>query len=125
MTSVATRSEYCSTVIVVGLAFPLLLFGIAFVTNVLQSPISRIPRRDYWFGPEREAGTREFITRQFGWLSAGIVWFVAGFYFVTLSDNAPAHSEYTTIAGIVFVSCAIAFIGWMVHFQQHFLDEGK
>jgi hypothetical protein len=106
----------------VGLAPLLLLFGIGVVTNVLRWRISGIPRRDYWFAPEREVGTREFITRQFGWLAAGIVWFVAGFYFVALSDNAPAPSGYSTIAGIVFVSCAIAFIGWFLHFQQHFLE---
>ena len=120
--SIASRKEYCLSILVFSLAFSAAAFGGGVLANALRWRISNIPHRDYWFAPERESATREFIARQFGWLGAGLVWPPAAIYLFTLSENTTGPNRYSTVAGVIIGALVVGFIAWMLHFYRHFLD---
>ena len=100
---------------VLGLALPLLIYGIFSLAGLFPTRLVSLPRRDYWLAPERRDATMRELRRQSLWLGCLVVLFVAGLYVITLEANQ--HNPAKLALSFVLLHLGGFFLGmaiWVV-----------
>lgn len=106
---------------IIGLILPLIIAAGFFTIRFVPSQRINVPRRDFWFAPERRNATCAYLSRQGFWL-ANLLILVQGMVWYQLiesnSDGVPqlSSSGFLIALGIF----GIAIIGWVIKFFRHF-----
>jgi len=118
------RSTYLLFTAVFGFVFPLFIVGICIIGRFLPGKYHNIPRRDYWFAPERRAETFSYLLSHSLWFACVAVCFVIGIHFLIIQANSltPAHLSTRLILGLI--GCFLAgIVVWIIIMFRHFRSE--
>ena len=104
-----------------GSTFPLLLVGIFFVLRFVPDSRLNIPRRDYWFAPERRDETFTYLLHHSFWFACMALGFVMGLHFLIIQANAQSPAKFSTPMVLGLAACFTAgAIVWGVSMIRHF-----
>jgi uncharacterized membrane protein len=53
--------------------FALVSFGVPKILGMVPTSAINLPNKEYWFAPERRAGTVRYFAAQFGWIGCALV----------------------------------------------------
>jgi len=116
-----SRSGHQGSMLVFGLAFPMLFVLLSYATRFLPRGLVNIPYRDYWLAPERRAETSNYLVRQSLWLACLAVCFVIGLQFSIVHANQQ-HPPHLSVA--VLLATVVPFLAgtmiWAFMLMRHF-----
>ena len=116
-----SRSANQMFMLAFGLAFPLFVVLLCYLTRFLPSGLVNIPRRDYWLAPERRNETSDYLVRHSLWFACLAVCFVIGIQYSIVQANrlTPPHLStpiLLSVAGSFLAGTAV----WVVVLFHHF-----
>jgi len=106
---------------VIGLILPLII-AVAFFAIRFASPEKiRVPRRDFWFAPERRTETCTYLLRQGFWLASLLVLFQGAVWYQLIQANARSIPHLSSSSFLVAIGIfGAAMIAWVMSFFRHF-----
>ena len=116
-----SRSANQMFMLAFGLAFPLFVVLLCYLTRLLPSGLVNIPRRDYWLAPERRKETSDYLVRHSLWFACLAVCFVIGIQYSMVQTNRLTPPRLSTpillsVAGSFLAGTAV----WVVVLFHHF-----
>jgi serine/threonine-protein kinase len=118
-----SRSFHLWFTLVLGLAFPLIVTVILFLTRFLPDSLINIPRRDYWLSAERRTDTFAYLFRQSLWFACIGVCFVTAIHFLIVQANLnlhpPGYLSTPLLLGVVG-GFLVALAAWAIAMIRYF-----
>jgi hypothetical protein len=116
-----SRSDHQKFMLIFGLAFPLLVVLLCYLTRFLPSGLVNIPRRDYWLAPERRKETSDYLVRHSLWFACLAVCFVIGLQYSIVQANQQTPPHLSTMVFLALVGSFLAGTAvWVVVLCRHF-----
>jgi ABC-type Fe3+ transport system permease subunit len=115
-----SRSSHLRSMIVFGLAFPLFVPAICYVSRFFPQ-FYNIPHRDYWLAPARRGEVANYFFRHSLWFASMALCFVTGIHFSIIRANnlGRAHLSTPLVAALAGGFLAGTVI-WGVRMFRHF-----
>ena len=106
---------------VIGLLLPLIIaVGFSFVRFVSPDRI-KVPRRDFWFAPERRAETCTYLSRQGFWLASLLIVLQGVVWYQLIEANVKSIPQFSPSGFLVVLGgFGFAMIAWVISFFRHF-----
>lgn len=106
---------------VIGLVLPLIIEGGFWTIRFVPTQVINVPRRDFWFAPERRFTTCAYLSRQGLWLASLLILLQGFLWFEVVQSNSESiphlsSSEFWVTLGVF----GLAMIVWRVRFFRHF-----
>lgn len=106
---------------VIGLILPLIIAMGFFMVQFVSPDQIRLPRREFWFAPERRSETCAYLSRQ-GFLMASLLvllqWAV---WYQLIEANAKSFPQLSSSGFLVVLGIfGVAMIAWVMSFFRHF-----
>jgi len=116
-----SRSAHQVFMLAFGLAFPLFVVLLCYLTRFLPSGLVNIPRRDYWLAPERRQETSDYLVHHSFWFACMAICFVIGIqYSIVLANRlTPPHLSTPVLLSVVGSFLAGTAI-WVAALFRHF-----
>jgi ABC-type Fe3+ transport system permease subunit len=106
---------------VFGLAFPLLVPALMYVSRFLPDRCYNLPNRDYWLAPARRPETMAYLFRHSLWFSPMALCFVIGIHASIIHANSSGQAHLSTPLALALGGCLLAGIAvWAVSLIRHF-----
>jgi len=106
---------------VFGLAFPLFVPAISFVSRFFPDRFQNIPHRDYWFSPSRRIETLAYLFRHSLWFACIALCFVMGVHFSIIHANHLPQAHLSILLILALAGCFLAGTAfWGVIMFRHF-----
>jgi uncharacterized membrane protein len=105
----------------VGLILPLLIAVGFFTIRFVPTQRINVPRRDFWFAPERRGETCRYLSQQ-GFLLASLLVMLQGIvWYQLIESNAKSIPQLSASGFLVALGIlAVAMIAWVISFFRHF-----
>ncbi len=116
-----SRSSLVLFTSIFGLAFPLIVVGLSFITRLFSNKLINIPHREYWLDSEHRAETFNYLFQHSFWFACLAVCFVIGLHYLIIRANAKttpqlSNSGIFELLGFFLVDTA----AWAVSMIRHF-----
>jgi uncharacterized membrane protein len=106
---------------VIGLILPLIISIGFFVVRFASPEQIRVPRRDFWFAPERRAVTCTYLSRQGFWLASLLVLLQGVVWYQLIQANAKSIPQLSSSGFLVVLGVfGAVMIAWVMSFFRHF-----
>ena len=116
-----SRDSHLWHMLAFGLAFPLFVPAIIYVSRFLPDGLYNIPHRDYWFAPARRSQTLAYLFRHSLWFASLALCFVMGIHFSIIHSNTLGHPQLSPLVVVPLAGCFIlGTIIWAVSPMRHF-----
>jgi hypothetical protein len=80
-----------------------------------------VPRRDYWFGPERREETCSYLARKGLWLASLLVGLQAMVWYQLIDSNSTTIPHLSSLQFFIILAVfGLAMIVWVVTLFRHF-----
>jgi len=115
------RNNYLLFSAIMGLAIPLFVVGLCYVTRFLPDWMINLPNKDYWLSPERREQTNAFLFRHSLWLGCLVLAHFAGMHMLTVianGRNPPSMPLMGLLAATGIFFCLLGF--WIVVLVRRF-----
>jgi uncharacterized membrane protein len=110
---------------IVGMVLPLVIAAFFGAIRLMPMRSINLPRRDYWFSPERRDATCAYLARQGLWLASLIVVLQAAVWYQILESNRASTKHFSLTSLFIVLSVfTIALIGWVIGLFRHFARAG-
>ena len=105
----------------IGLILPLIIAAVFFTVRFVSPDLIRIPRRDFWFAPERRAETYAYLSCRGFWLASLLVVLQGVVWYQLIEANARNIPQLSTSGlSVVLGVFGVAMLAWIVSFFSHF-----
>jgi hypothetical protein len=116
-----SRTAHLQSMIVFGLAFPLFVPALIYVSRFLPDRLWNIPNRDCWLAPARRTETMAYLFRHSLWWSSMAVCFATGMHWSVIRANRLAQAHLSTSFVLALAGCFVAGTAiWAVSMFRHF-----
>ena len=106
---------------VFGLAFPLFVPALMYITRFLPDGLWNIPHRDYWFAPTRRPETCAYCFRHSLWFASLALCFVTGIHYSIIQANKLGQAHLSTLLVLALAGCFLAGTAiWAASMVRHF-----
>jgi uncharacterized membrane protein len=108
---------------IVGLVLPLIITVLFCTIRFLPTRWINLPRRDFWFSPERREKTCTYFSRQGLWLASLLVGLQALVWYQLIESNSASIPHLSTSVFLVTIAAfGGAMIVWVITFFRHFAN---
>jgi hypothetical protein len=116
-----SRTAHLRAVVVFGLAFPLFVPALVFVTRFLPDRFYNLPNREYWLSPARRPETMAYLLGHSLWFSSMALCFVIGIHSAIIHANSLPGAHLSTLLVVVLAGCFLAGTGvWTASLIRYF-----
>jgi ABC-type Fe3+ transport system permease subunit len=116
-----SRDSHLRFMVVFGLAFPLFVPALVFVSRFLPDQCYNLPHRDYWLAPTRRAETMAYLLGHSLWFSLMALGFAIGIHASIIYANSLARAHLSTLLVLALAGCFLAGTAiWGVSLMRHF-----
>jgi len=106
---------------VVGLVLPLMIAAAFCIIRWVPPQKINVPRRDFWFAPERRIETCNHLARQGLWLASLMVGLQATVWYQLIQSNSTRVPHLSSASFLVTIAVfGAAMIIWVISFFRHF-----
>jgi serine/threonine-protein kinase len=118
-----SRSANQTFMLIFGLAFPLFIVVLCYVTRFLPASTINLPNKDYWLAPERRKETYDYLFGLSLWFACLALGFVMGLMYLIVEANKQAPARLSTagifgLTGCFLVGTAIWVLVMFRHFKR-------
>lgn len=116
-----SRSSHVWFMGLFGVALPLLVIVLMYVTRFLSKNRVNIPHRDYWLAPERRLESCRYMFRQSVWLACLLVAFITGIHFLIVHANRSSPPQLSNPLFLGLLACFLVSLGvWIMLMFRRF-----
>lgn len=115
-----SRDSHLWHMVAFGIAFPLLVPAIFFISRFLPDGLYHISHHDYWFAPTRRSQTLAYLFRHSLWFASMALGFVIGIHFPIIHANL-GQAPLSPLLVFPLAGCfLVGTIIWTVSMSRHF-----
>jgi len=116
-----SRTAHLRFMGVFGLAFPLFVPALVFISRFLPDQLYNLPHRDYWLAPARRAETMAYLFRHALWFSPMALGFAIGIHASIIYANQLARVHLSAVLALALGGCFVAgAVVWGISLMRHF-----
>lgn len=115
------REQYLWFTGVMGLALPLFIIGLTFITRFLPDWMINLPHKAYWLSPEQRPWTQAYLFGHSFWLGSLVIGLMGASFYLTIQANRsdPVQLPGTTFA-VLMGGFLIGVAVWAISLVRHF-----
>jgi hypothetical protein len=108
---------------IAGLVLPLIITAVFYTIRFLPPQWINLPRRDFWFSPERREKTCTYLSRQGLWLASLLVGLAAVVWCQLIESNSASIPHLSSSEFLVTIAAfGGAMIVWVITIFRHFAN---
>jgi hypothetical protein len=120
-----SASGYIRFIIAFGVGLPLFMVAIFYALRWLPPSLINLPRKDFWFAPERLPETRRYFFSSGLWLGCMMLLLMTGLHFTVVRANEVTPPQLAPKYAFVLMIIFLAGLAvWMIAFLRRFLRTG-
>jgi len=120
-----SRDGYQIFMLLFTLGLPALMVVVIGQLPARYTKLSNLPHKDYWFAPERKAGSLAFLRQHAYWFGSLMVFFAAALHALVLEANAQMPPRLAEIPFFIMMAVFLAGLSvWVVLLLRRFKKPG-
>jgi uncharacterized membrane protein len=115
------RPGYLAFIAIMGVALPLFIVGLCYLSKFLPVGMINIPHRSYWLAPEHREQSLAYLFAHSMWIACLMVGFFGAMHFITVSANRsnPVHLQSGPF-WVIMVLLLIGVLAWTLALYRRF-----